>query len=66
MEPQLDPPGGGDTVVAWMLQALRDEYRLTLVCWRTLNLEHVNSTFATSLRPEDFDVLPCPARSTNS
>ena len=62
MQPQLDPPGGGNAVAAWMLQALRDEYELELLCWRRPNLALINETFGTELRPGDFSVRLVPGQ----
>jgi len=31
VQPSLQPPGGGNGVAAWMLQALKDDYDITVV-----------------------------------
>ena len=57
----LQPPGGGNGVCAWVLQALRDDYAVTLLTWQPVDLPKINDYFATSLRPSDFTALT-PAR----
>jgi glycosyltransferase involved in cell wall biosynthesis len=61
VQPSLQPPGGGNGVAAWMLQALRDEYELTVLAWRPVDLEEVNRFYGTTLRPADVRVILAPA-----
>jgi glycosyltransferase involved in cell wall biosynthesis len=49
-----------------MLQELTSQFHPTLLCWRKPNLEKVNNTFRTSLRPDDFDVITVPGPLANS
>jgi hypothetical protein len=62
VQPTLDPPGGGNLVACWMLEALRDEHALTVLCWRRPDLAACNRFYGTSLRAADFalDVVPRP------
>lgn len=66
VQPSLHPPGGGNGVAAWMLQALRDEAHLGLLTWEPVDLARVNAYFGTSLSADDFAVeLPsAPLRAT--
>ncbi|HEY1268810.1 MAG TPA: glycosyltransferase [Candidatus Binatia bacterium] len=57
IQPSLDPPGGGNGLAAWMLQALRGEYDLTLLSWRAVDVEATNRYFGTSLGDSDFSVV---------
>lgn len=57
VQPSLQPPGGGNGVCAWMLQALRDEHALALLTWKPVDLGPVNRYFGTSLRSTDLAVL---------
>lgn len=50
----LQPPGGGNTVAAWALQALREHYDITLLTWVPVDLDPVNTVYGTDLRPSDF------------
>ena len=61
VQPSLQPPGGGNGVGNWMIQALRDDYRLTVLSWWPVDLDQVNRYFGTSLKPTDFTALT-PAR----
>jgi glycosyltransferase involved in cell wall biosynthesis len=59
--PYVYPSGGGNSVAAWALQALRDEYDVTLATLGPVEYEAVNRSFGTSLRPEDFRIRMPPA-----
>jgi hypothetical protein len=60
IQPSLDPPGGGDFVAAWMLQALRDGHELSLLAWRPPDLAACNRYYGTSLRAGDFRLHVVP------
>jgi glycosyltransferase involved in cell wall biosynthesis len=49
VQPSLQPPGGGNAVAAWMLQALEDSYDLSLLTWEPLDVEAVNRFYGTTL-----------------
>ena len=53
-ERSLDPPGGARGLAAWMTEALKHEYRLTLLTWARPDLEAVNRFFGTDLHDSDF------------
>ena len=57
----LQPPGGGNGVAVWMLQALKDSCRVTLLTWAKPDLASVNRYFGTTLRSTDFDLVLAPA-----
>jgi glycosyltransferase involved in cell wall biosynthesis len=57
VQPSLQPPGGGNGVCAWMLQALRDEHELTVLTWTPVDLDRVNDYYGTSLRTSDVTAL---------
>jgi glycosyltransferase involved in cell wall biosynthesis len=61
VQPSLAPPGGGNLVAAWMLEALRDEHELTLLAWEPPDLAACNRYFGTSLRATDVAVELAPA-----
>ena len=52
----LQPPGGGNAVGAWVLEALRGRYECDLLAWQPVELDDINVFFGTSLRPGDFNV----------
>jgi len=58
--PYLHPSGGGNSVAAWAVEALRDEYDVTLALLGPLDCEAVNRSFGTSLRPKDFTLRIAP------
>jgi glycosyltransferase involved in cell wall biosynthesis len=59
--PRLTVIGGGEAVAVWMLQALRDEYDLSVMTW-TASVENddINRVYGTSLRRDDLKVLGPP------
>jgi len=65
VQPSLQPPGGGNGVAAWALQALVPAHRVTVLTWRPVEVEPINRFFGTNLRPSDFDTLVVPAAWTS-
>jgi glycosyltransferase involved in cell wall biosynthesis len=57
IQPSLQPPGGGNNVAAWTIEALKREYRLTVLTWTPIDLAEINRYFGTSLVASDFDAL---------
>jgi glycosyltransferase involved in cell wall biosynthesis len=69
VQPSLQPPGGGSGVAAWMLQALRDDYDLTVLTWEPCDLDAVNRFYGTSLRSAEVatrDVSPLLRRAVDA
>lgn len=54
MQPSIGPPGGGNAVCTWMLQALSRDHDLTLLTWWPPDLDVVNRYYGTSLRRTTF------------
>jgi glycosyltransferase involved in cell wall biosynthesis len=46
--------GGGHAVAAWMLEALKADYDVTVLTWRPADLNRINQVFGTSLEPRQF------------
>ena len=62
VQPSLQPPGGGNGVAAWMLQALSGEHHVTTLSWRPVEVDSINRFFGTSLQRSDFDSIVVPRR----
>lgn len=60
VQPSLQPPGGGNGVAAWMLQALKDDYDVTVYTWWPVDVEKINRFWGTSLRADDFRATRVP------
>ena len=60
VQPSLQPPGGGNGVAAWMLQALKDEYDVTVYTWWPVDVELINRFWGTSIRADDFRATRVP------
>jgi glycosyltransferase involved in cell wall biosynthesis len=58
--PDFSAVGGDNVVVAWTLQALRDEFDVTFATFAKPDLQAINSAFGTSLRPGDFRLCVAP------
>ena len=56
----MQPPGGGNGVAAWMLQALVKQHRVTVLSWWPVDVAPINRFFGTSLHASDFDRLLAP------
>lgn len=62
LQKSLQPPGGGNAVAAWIIQALKDEYSITVLTWDAVDTEEINRFYGTSLQSSDFTVIrPGPA-----
>ena len=60
VQPSMQPPGGGNGVAAWVLQALIGVHRVTVLSWRPVEVDPINRFFGTSLRTSDFDTIVVP------
>src|SRR5262249_7529940 len=60
VQPSLQPPGGGNGVAAWFLQALVREHRVTVLSWLPVDVRAINRFFGTSLEPADFETILVP------
>ena len=60
VQPSLQPPGGGNGLASWVLQALVHEHRVTVLSWHPVEVEPINRFFGTDLRAGDFDTLVVP------
>ena len=47
VQPSMQPPGGGNGVAAWILQALVPEHRVTVLSWRPVEIDPINRFFGT-------------------
>jgi len=63
VQPSMQPPGGGNGVAAWVLQALVTEHRVTVLSWHPVDVEPINRFFGTHLRRSDFDTIGVPRSS---
>lgn len=56
VQPSLQPSGGGQAVAAWMIEALKDRYDVTVASWQPADLEAVNRCYGTSLQPAQVSI----------
>jgi glycosyltransferase involved in cell wall biosynthesis len=60
VQPSLQPPGGGNGVAAWMLQALADVHHVTVLSWTPVEVDAINRFFGTTLTRSSFDTISIP------
>jgi hypothetical protein len=60
VHPYIVGAGGGNIVAAWALQALREEFQVTLATLGPVDHEALNRNFGTSLRESDFATRIAP------
>ena len=60
VQPSLQPPGGGNGVAAWVLQALVGTHRVTVLSWHPVEIAPINRFFGTDLKSTDFDTIVVP------
>src|SRR5208283_3224712 len=60
VQPVVAPPGGGEGLGAWMIEALKRDHRLTLLTWKPVDFEDVNRYFGTELRASEFELWTTP------
>lgn len=54
IDPLFTVKGGGAAVTFWAMQALKEEFHLTVLAWRDFDLEEGNRLFGTTIAREDF------------
>ena len=47
---------GGDGLAAWILEALKRDYRITLLTWEPVDFAALNWSFGTELLPSEFEI----------
>ena len=60
VQPSMQPPGGGNGVAAWMLQALVRDHDVTVLSWWPVDVAPINRFFGTSLDPRAFATRVVP------
>jgi hypothetical protein len=61
VQPSLQPPGGGNGVAAWTLQALASVHEVTVLSWWPVDVASIDQFFGTSLQPGEFGRVVVPA-----
>jgi hypothetical protein len=56
LQTRLQPNGGADMVAAWMLQALVEDFDVTLLTWKDIDTAGLNRYYGTSLDKSRFKV----------
>ena len=61
VQPSLQPPGGGNGVAAWMVQALAPHHRITILTWQPVEVAAIDRFFGTNLAAANFDGITVPS-----
>jgi UDP-N-acetylglucosamine--N-acetylmuramyl-(pentapeptide) pyrophosphoryl-undecaprenol N-acetylglucosamine transferase len=61
VQPSLQPPGGGNSVAVWMVEALKHQVELTILTFGEIDLAAINRYYGTALAAADFHSLRVPA-----
>jgi glycosyltransferase involved in cell wall biosynthesis len=60
VQPSINPPGGGNAVACWMIEALRADHEVTLLTRAEPDFARVNRVFGTALSAADMQVELVP------
>ncbi len=61
VQPSLQPPGGGNAVAVWMIEALKRDCALTVLTTRRIGYDAINRYYGTALVPGEFRHVRVPA-----
>ncbi len=61
LQVKINPPGGGQSVAAWGLEALKADYEITLLTWKPPQWDEINRYYGTQLQPSQFRTMQIPA-----
>jgi glycosyltransferase involved in cell wall biosynthesis len=57
----MQPPGGGQSIAAWMIEALKDRHDVTVCTAAPVDFEAVNRFFGTAIRPAEVTIVRAPS-----
>lgn len=60
IQPTLQPPGGGNAVAIWIIEALKKEYDITVLTGVPVDIAPINRFYGTSLEAGDVTVQMVP------
>lgn len=60
VQPNLHPPGGGNAVAVWMLEALKHHYDLHVLTLYPVDVDPINQYYGTQLSQDDFQIQVIP------
>lgn len=57
LQNNMNPPGGRNTVSLWMLEAIKNEYDVTVLTWDPVDFALINDFYGTDFKTTDFKVI---------
>src|SRR5271168_4367124 len=61
VQPSLQPPGGGNAVAAWILEALKDRHEMSVMTLKPVDVVAINRFYGTMLREAEFTAYCVPS-----
>ena len=59
-QPSLQPPGGGNAVAVWLIEALQDDHDITVFAWEPVDFDAIHRYVGARLRPREIKVRLVP------
>ncbi len=56
----MQPPGGGNGVAVWIVEALKRDHAVSLLTWEPVRLDSINRYYGTALSEADFRAYGVP------
>ena len=60
VQPSMQPPGGGNGVAVWIVEALKRDHAVSLLTWEPVHLDSINRYYGTALSAADFRAYGVP------
>ena len=60
VQPSIQPPGGGNGVAVWIIEALKRDHAVSLLTWEPIDLASINRYYGASLGTADFCAFGVP------
>jgi len=57
VQDSLMPPGGANSVAVWLIEALKQECRLSILTWDEIDFEAINGFYGTHINEKDVEIL---------
>lgn len=60
VQPSMQPPGGGNGVAVWIIEALKRDHAVSLLTWEPVHLDSLNRYYGAALSAADFRAYGVP------
>jgi glycosyltransferase involved in cell wall biosynthesis len=59
-QPYLTASGGGNVVAAYIIEALKNEYAVSILTWEPVDFDEINRLFGSSLKRSELSAITAP------